>query len=443
MRVQVRPSKLKGTLQVPGSKSHTIRCAVLSSLAVGESVIRNPLASGDGLSSLAAARSFGIAIEEKEDSWVVQGSSGCLALPQNCIDTGNSGTTTCFFTSVASLVDGYTVITGDEQIRRRPIKILVGALNTLGAKAFLTRPNQAAPPVVVRGLLQGGSVTIDGFNSQYVSSLLVSSALAQSSTILTVRNALEKPYVRMTLEWMRRFGVQVENPHDCEHFVIEGGQTYRSPGICTVPADWSAVAFPLVAASITNSCLTLHGLDFADSQGDKRVVEILKEMGAHISTDEKAGTLVIEGGTPLKGGLVIDLGDIPDSLPALAVAATQAEGVTTFTNLGHVRIKETDRVQEMYEKLTMLGCDMRIDGDSLTVRGPSQIQGGEVSSSHDHRIAMALVCAGLAAQEEVVITSAECAAVSFPQFFEKLIACGADLKLIEDGSENEKGTSND
>jgi 3-phosphoshikimate 1-carboxyvinyltransferase len=258
-----------------------------------------------------------------------------------------------------------------------------------------------------------------------------------------VRKALENPYVRMTLEWRRRFGVLVENPHDCEHFVIEGGQTYRSPGICTVPADWSAVAFPLVAASITNSCLTLHGLDFADSQGDKRVVEILKEMGAHISTDEKAGTLVIEGGTPLKGGLVIDLGDIPDSLPALAVAATQAEGVTTFTNLGHVRIKETDRVQEMYEKLTMLGCDMRIDGDSLTVRGPSQIQGGEVSSSHDHRIAMALVCAGLAAQEEVVITSAECAAVSFPQFFEKLIACGADLKLIEDGSENEKGTSND
>lgn len=435
MRVQVRPSELKGTLQVPGSKSHTIRCAVLSSLAEGESVIKNPLASGDGLSSLRAARSFGIAIEEKEDGWLVQGSGGHLSLPQNCIDTGNSGTTTCFFTSVASLVDGYTVITGDEQIRRRPIKILVDALNTLEAKAFLTRPNQAAPPVVVRGLLKGGSVTIDGFNSQYVSSLLLSSALAERSTVLTVRNALEKPYVRMTLDWMRRFGVEVANDHDCEHFVLEGGQNYHSPGMCIVPADWSAVAFPLVAASITNSSLTLVGLDFADSQGDKRVVHILRDMGAQISADEEAGTLFVEGGKPLRGGLVIDLGDIPDALPALVVAATQAEGVTTFTNLAHVRIKETDRVQEMYEKLTSLGCDVRIDSDSLTVYGPCKIKGGEVSSSDDHRIAMALVCAGLAAQEELTITSIECADVSFPRFFEKLMACGADLKLIEDDLE--------
>ncbi|MEA4859486.1 MAG: 3-phosphoshikimate 1-carboxyvinyltransferase [Sphaerochaeta sp.] len=433
MRVQVRPSELKGTLQVPGSKSHTIRCAVLSSLAKGESIIRNPLASGDGLSSLHAAQSFGISIQDSFDRWVVQGSGGNLSLPQTCIDTGNSGTTTCFFTSVASLVDGYTVITGDEQIRRRPIRILVDALNSLGAKAFLTRPNQTAPPVVIRGLLKGGDATIDGFNSQYVSSLLVSSALAKGSTTLTVRNALEKPYVRMTLEWMRRFGVVVENRHDCEHFVIEGGQTYRTPGVCSVPADWSAVAFPLVASCITNSSLHLTGLDYADMQGDKRVVDILKQMGAHISTQELEGTLHIEGGQRLKGGLVIDLGDIPDALPALVVAATQADGVTTFTNLAHVRIKETDRVQEMYEKLTLLGCDLQIDGDSLTVRGPSKIVGGEVSSSHDHRIAMALVCAGLAAQEQVVVTEAECAAVSFPNFFEKLMACGADLKLIEDG----------
>ncbi|NBK26003.1 MAG: 3-phosphoshikimate 1-carboxyvinyltransferase, partial [Spirochaetia bacterium] len=106
MRVQVRPSELKGTLQVPGSKSHTIRCAVLSSLAKGESIIQNPLASGDGLSSLHAAQSFGISIQKSFDRWVVQGSGGNLSLPQTCIDTGNSGTTTCFFTSVASLVDG-------------------------------------------------------------------------------------------------------------------------------------------------------------------------------------------------------------------------------------------------------------------------------------------------------------------------------------------------
>lgn len=245
MNVHVKPGFLKGSLQVPGSKSHTIRSVLLATLAGGRTCIENPLASGDGLSALTASRAFGAIVKEEENRWVVQGRGGILQVPSNVLDTGNSGTTTCLFTSVASLVDGYTVITGDEQIRRRPILPLVDALNALGATAFLTRGGQGCPPVVVKGVLQGGTVTIEGKNSQYVSSLLLSAPLAKRTTVIQVVNALEKPYVQLTLDWMKRLGIEVANPADYTQFVVEGGQQYQSSDF-TIPSDWSAVAFPLV-----------------------------------------------------------------------------------------------------------------------------------------------------------------------------------------------------
>lgn len=429
MNVHVKPGFLKGSLQVPGSKSHTIRSVLLATLAGGRTCIENPLASGDGLSALAASRAFGAIVNEEENRWVVQGRGGILQVPSNVLDTGNSGTTTCLFTSVASLVDGYTVITGDEQIRRRPILPLVDALNALGATAFLTRGGQGCPPVVVKGVLQGGTVTIEGKNSQYVSSLLLSAPLAKRTTVIQVANALEKPYVQLTLDWMKRLGIEVANPADYTQFVVEGGQQYQS-GDFTIPSDWSAVAFPLVAAAITRSDLVLTGLDFSDSQGDKHVVDILARFGANVYR-QKECELHIVGGERLKGGLTIDLSDIPDALPALSVLATQAEGRTVFVNLEHVRQKETDRVAEMTAKLNSLGCSLHIERDSLVVDGPTPIQGGIVSSSDDHRIAMALVAAGLASEGEVVITDAQCADVSFPGFFSKFAACGAGLFIEE------------
>lgn len=429
MNVHVKPGFLKGSLQVPGSKSHTIRSVLLATLAGGRTCIENPLASGDGLSALAASRAFGAIVKEEENRWVVQGRGGILQVPSNVLDTGNSGTTTCLFTSVASLVDGYTVITGDEQIRRRPILPLVDALNALGATAFLTRGGQGCPPVVVKGVLQGGTVTIEGKNSQYVSSLLLSAPLAKRTTVIQVANALEKPYVQLTLDWMKRLGIEVANPADYTQFVVEGGQQYQS-GDFTIPSDWSAVAFPLVAAAITRSDLVLTGLDFSDSQGDKRVVDILARFGANVYRQNES-ELHIVGGERLKGGLTIDLSDIPDALPALSVLATQAEGRTVFDNLEHVRQKETDRVAEMTAKLNSLGCSLHIERDSLVVDGPTPIQGGIVSSSDDHRIAMALVAAGLASEGEVVITDAQCADVSFPGFFSKFAACGAGLFIEE------------
>ena len=432
MYVTVTKSSLKGNLEVPGSKSHTIRAVLLATLAKGISTINNPLLSGDGESAIEAAKAFGAKVTRKERQLVIEGRGIPLSVPEKGIDTKNSGTTTSFVTSLATLTEGETFITGDEQIQKRPIKVLVDALRSLGSDVTIIRGNSQAPPLVVKGGLKGGEVILDGFNSQFVSSLLLASPLAKNRSEITVTNPLEKPYIQMTLDWMRRFGATVQgNEPVYTHFVIEGGQHYRN-GEFTIPSDWSSAAFPLVAALVSDSHLTLSGLDFSDAQGDKRVVGLLISMGADIVINNLEHTLTIKGGKKLKGGQVIDLGDIPDALPALCVAALFSEGETTFTNLAHVRVKESDRVQVMAEELGKLGSKITIGSDHMVVHGGFPLHGATLESHNDHRVAMALTAASLMVDGSVRINDVGCTEVSYPNFFASLIDVGAAITVHGD-----------
>lgn len=428
MVVTIKKSSIQGTLQVPPSKSHTIRAVLLASLAKGLSTIHGPLLTGDGFSAIEAAQRFGAIVTPQGDSLLIEGRG---IHPVEVIDTKNSGTTTSFVTSIATLAQGDTLITGDEQIQSRPIRVLVDALRDLGCNVQILTEGSDAPPLLVSEGLQGGEVTLDGFNSQFVSSLLLVTPLAKEKTEITVTRPLEKPYIQMTLDWMRSFGAVVEsNEPAYTRFTVEGGQHYIS-GEFSIPSDWSAVAFPLVAALITPSKLTITNLDFHDAQGDKKVVDHLLAMGANMQKNTKEGTLFIQGGTRLQGGLTIDLGDIPDALPALAVAALFTDGITTFTNLAHVRVKESDRVLVMAEELGKLGAKVEIGPDSMKVYGAQSLQGGVVKSHHDHRVAMALSAAALIADEEVVLLDVECTEVSYPNFFSSLAQLGCSCSIRE------------
>lgn len=424
-----KKASLRGEIIVPGSKSHTIRAVLLAAMAEGKSVIHNPLTSNDCLSALKAARAFGAKVTEEPGVWIVEGKGKNLEVPENFIDTENSGTTTYFVASMAALLDGFTFITGDNQIRRRPIKPLMDAINELGAQAYITRPGTVAPPVVIKGRMRGGKAYFSGFTSQFISSILFSSPLAEDRTEIFVENPLEKPYLQMTLDWMKLYGIEPsEVSPDFKYFAVEGNQSYKAVE-STVPSDWSGVAFPLVAAVTTPSDIVISGVDFHDSQGDKAVVDHLIDMGANITKDAANHRMVIKGGTPLHGGVTIDLNDIPDSLPALSVAACFAQGKTTFTNLAHVRVKETDRVAVMEKELKKLGADVEIGPDYMIVNGGKTLMGAEVDSNDDHRIAMALAVAGLFAEGETRVKDAQCASVSFPSFFEKMNKVGADIIL--------------
>ncbi len=426
MKVYVKKQNLKGTITVPGSKSHTIRSVLLSAMAKGTSVITNPLASNDCLSSVAAARAFGAKVTLEPKRWIIEGCAGNLMLPENCVDTQNSGTTTSLIMGMAGLCKGTTIITGDEQIRRRPVKEFVSVLNELGAAAKLTSPERNAPPVIIEGVMKGGTAHLSGFFSQFVSSILLSAPLLKNKTTVLVEKPLEKPYLQMSLDWIKKYGGKVTNSSDYSTFEIEGNQKYTAQE-CTIPSDWSGVAFPLVAAVITESDVTISGVDFDDCQGDKEVVQHLIKMGADIKIDKKNHCMHITGGKKLHSNLEINLNDIPDSLPALTVAACFAEGKTQFTGLAHVRVKETDRVAVMSEVLTKCGADVEIGPDYMIITGGKPLHGAEINSYDDHRVAMAMAVCGLWTGGTMVIDNAECASVSFPGFYELMNEIGADF----------------
>jgi 3-phosphoshikimate 1-carboxyvinyltransferase len=426
MNAVCKPCALQGTVRVPGSKSHTIRAVLLGALARGTTVIHNPLGSADALSALRAAEAFGAAVTSAAGLWTVTGRG--LRVPDDVLDCGNSGTTTNFAMALAALCDGYTVLTGDYQIRRRPVSALAAGLRELGATAFLTRPGQEAPPVVVGGRMRGGTAHFSGFNSQVVSAVLLAAPLCRGRVAVEVENPREKPYVQMTIDWMKRCGVELaEQSPDYKHFCVEGGQAYRAVE-STIPSDWSGVAFPLVAALCTPSTVTIAGVDFADAQGDKIVVDHLIALGADVTKDRAAGTLTVRGGKPLRGGTTIDLNDTPDALPALCVAACYATGDTTFTGLAHVRVKETDRVAVMASELGKLGARIDSDAETMTVHGGPPLQGATVESHDDHRVAMSLCTAGLFAAGSTTVKDADCASVSFPGFFDLMRGVGAAIK---------------
>jgi len=305
MNLIVSPSELNGKVIIPASKSHTIRAVVIASLAEGTSEIINPLYSSDTLSAVTVCQGLGVRIElgEKqgteaqrhkgtegevssqngafsEESWIVHGTSGKIMTPENILDVGNSGTTLYITLAMAALSDGYSVFTGDEQTRRRTAQALIDGLNSLGAHVFSTRGNSCAP-IVVKGRMRGGEITIDGSKtSQYISSLLIACPLADNDTKICVINVTEEPYIQMTMNWLDEQGIEYSHK-GMDYFHIKGGQRYRSFKK-RMPGDFSSAAFFLCAGAITNSDITLIGLDMNDSQGDKAVVGMLSHMGAEI-----------------------------------------------------------------------------------------------------------------------------------------------------------------
>lgn len=430
MKAFIQPGPIKGSIIVPGSKSHTIRALIIATLAEGQSVIRNPLLSEDSKAAINAARQFGSVIGMHDGCWTVESPARGLQTPDNVVDVLNSGTTLYFMTALASLLDDAVVFTGDESIRSRPSEPLLDALRQLGVEAYTTRKHSDAAPFVVRGPLRSGRVQVSGLTSQWTSSLLVAVPLCQGTTRIDLPEPRETPYIEMTLDWMRKSGIEfLYDQEGYTWYEIPGGQKYQAFER-DIPSDWSTVAFPLVAALGTGSRVTIENLDFNDKQGDRKIVDYLLAMDAAIIRDEQAGSLTVSGGKPLKGA-ELDLLETPDALPILSVAACMAEGTTVLHNVSGARKKETDRVAVMEEVLRAMGADIESEENTMTIRGGKKLQGCELGSHRDHRVAMALTAAALSAEGETVIHEAEYASVTFPDFFKQFALLGADIRQTE------------
>jgi len=423
MKLRVSQSNLAGSVDIPASKSHTIRAVLIASLAEGVSEILNPLNSLDTQAAVEGCRAFGARIQQEQDRWFVTGTGGRLKIPEDVVNVGNSGTTLYFLLGTAALAEGYSVITGDEQIRKRPAQVLIDALKDLGAEAFSTRGNGMAP-IVVRGRMKGGHTAVRAITSQYVSSLLLNCPLAEGDTEFEVTELNEQPYVQMTLNWLASQGIRCEH-EQMRRFHIKGNQRYHAYK-ARVAADFSSATFFLCAGAITDSDITLRGLDMSDSQGDKAVVQMLKDMGARIDILDEG--IRVRGGE-LKG-MEIDMNATPDALPAMSVVGAWAEGTTRLVNVPQARVKETDRIAVMREELTKMGAKVEELPDGLVIRG-GKLKGTEVSGHGDHRVVMALAVAGLVAEGETTIDTAEAAAVTFPNFVDLMQKLGAKISRLE------------
>jgi len=394
----------------------------MACLAEGESRIASPAVSSDWMRGIEGMEMFGARVEPKgKQAWQVTGTGGKLRTPPDVIHCGNSGIIFRFFTALGALCEGYTVLTGDHSIRSiRTIGPLLRALNALGAWGVSTKGDGHAP-VVVRGPLTGGSAEIDGADSQPVSALLIAGSLADGPTELTVRNPGEKPWVGVTLHWLARCGVDVVH-EDFRRYRVAGRARWKGFA-ASVPGDWSAALYPIVAAVVCpGSEVRVAGIEPDDVQGDKAVCDVLREMGADL---EVTADGVVARSSALTGR-EIDCNDFIDQFTLLAVVGACAAGETVLTNAEVCRHKECDRVAEIGRALSAMGADVQERPDGLVVRR-SPLTGAGLHSHADHRMVMTLAVAGMVAAGETRIGDAECVHKTFPTFVEQMAAVGCDV----------------
>ena len=455
MTVTITPRKFTGTVRIPASKSHTIRQLLIASLADGESIIKNPLDSLDTRSCIEACKVFGAQITEVYDddkklvSLKIIGNnnfkkiscplcppcSPCTSAPPReplLIDVGNSGTTLYLALAIAGLQSQEIVFTGDESIQKRSAAPLLDALLGLGIQV---KSNNGCAPITIKGPYTGGKVTLPCPTSQYLSALLIAAPLAPAGIVTEIDVPLlnERPYIEMTISYIEKHMVSVTHKENYKNiiktqngenrFEIPGGSEWKSFS-SDVPGDFSSAAFPAAAAAITGGPVTLLGLDFHDTQGDKYFLDMLKLMGCEVHWDENIDknnpSVTISRNKPLCGGS-FDLNETPDLLPAAAVVAAYANGDTILSNVAHARIKETDRIAVLTQELAKLGVSCTELPDGIIIHGKGKLFPHEnpvIDGHNDHRIVMAFAVSALGSPVPVEITTAECAAVTYPGFLE-------------------------
>jgi len=417
---------VEGVIKAPPSKSYTHRAIIISSLAEGKSTLNDPLYSEDTLASLNACRAMGCDIKPEDDRCIVNGNGGVLKTPEDVVDLKNSGTTLRIMTSVSALAPNYTVLTGDSSLRTRPMQDLLDALKGLGVAAFSSRGN-GKPPICIKGGFKGGKTRIKGdVSSQFISSLLIASPYAQNSVDIHVSgDFISKPYVDMTTDIMKKFGVNLDYNKEERSFHIDP-QTYKSRDY-TIEGDYSSVSYIIGAAAALDGEVTVKNI-FSDSkQGDKQILDIVRDMGAEVKVKKDEVTIIGHGELH---GTHVNLENSPDLLPTVAALGAISNDITEIVNVEHARFKETDRIHTCALELSKLGVNIKEKKDGLVIKGGAK--GGIVESHGDHRLVMALSLVGLKTGG-VRIKNASVYDVSFPDFPEvmKTLGCNLEIKQAE------------
>lgn len=400
------------TVRIPGSKSITHRYLIMASLAEGRSQLRNTLWCDDTRYTAKALESLGAQIIHSPEAAAVTGTGGKLDPPSRPIFLDNAGTSMRLLTAVACLAQGDCVLTGSDRMHRRPIGELLAGLRPLGGVVESLEKN-GCPPVHIHGNgLKGGRTLVDASrSSQFVSAILLAAPYASNPVEIGVQGLVSRPYVDVTLDGMSKFGA-VAGWLDEETLRVEAPGKYR-PGNYDVEGDCSSASYFWAAAAITKGKVTTLNIVRNSKQGDLAFLELLSRMGCRIEWKDHGVTVL---GGRLQG-IDVEMGNMPDMVPTLAITAAFAEGTTVIRNVGHLRIKESDRLQAVAEGLQRLDVEVAEGQDSLTIRGGNPV-GALIDPHNDHRIAMSFAVAGLATKG-VRIANETCVDKSFPEFWDR------------------------
>jgi 3-phosphoshikimate 1-carboxyvinyltransferase len=424
MKREVYPSILKGSVKAPGSKSIAQRFAAAALLSGGETIIRDYPDSADCQAALEVIQSLGAVVEKSGNDVFIKGgfpnnTDSKIKKPKGEIFCGESGLSSRLFTPLAALYDERICVNGSGSLLTRPFTEFDKVIPALGAECVT---NNGLLPIVVTGPLKGGEAKLDGaLSSQFLTGLLMSLPLAENDTVLEVSNLTSKPYVLMTMEVMKLFGVEVKH-QNYERFEIRANQKYIAQEV-TVPGDWSGAAFLLVAGALCSGeeGIVISNLDRNITQADNRILEALTLAGVSfvIHKDE---VQVFE--SDIKA-FDFDATECPDLVPPLVALAAFANGVSSIRGAKRLIHKESNRAKALQEEFTKANVRVVLRDDELKVY-PSPIRKAILNSHNDHRIAMAATLLGLAG-DKIIVAGADCVAKSFPDYFEKLKELGATI----------------
>lgn len=419
-KIKIFPCKLNGTISVPPSKSAAHRAIICASLAKGKSVIEPVEQSDDIKATIECMTALGADISVDGKTLTVDGTNTFKA-SSSVLNCRESGSTLRFLVPVAAAGSVSAEFVGRGRLPQRPIGIYLDCLPQKGVRCI----SSGGLPLKISGRLKSGTYKIPGnISSQFITGLLLSLPLLDGdSEIVLTSPAQSVGYINMTLDIMKKFGVNVETAPD--GWKIKGGQSYAA-GNFAVEGDWSQAAFFMTAAAIDGK-ITIDNLNLESRQGDRECMDIYSKFGADIAVN-KDGSITISRGE--LHGIEINALNIPDMVPALAVTAAFAKGTTVIKGAARLRLKESDRLAAMCDGLSRLGADIKETDDGLIINGADFLHGGTVNGYNDHRVVMSLAAASAGCNGEIIISDMESINKSYPSYFKDFEMLGGKTDVI-------------
>jgi len=419
MNSKIQKSKLNGKIVCPANKSYTHRAIFLAALSDGKSIVKKILRSNDTLATISACRGFGVEVEEVENNVTIKNTIDST-VQSSMINAENSGTTIRIAIAIAALSGGQTTLTGDESLKKRPMRPILEALETMGVE---TESDDGKPPIHINGKIEGKEINIKGdISSQFISALMIIAPRLPDGLIINVEgNLVSKPYVELTIAIMKKFGVGVVIEEEYKRYIVSH-QIYK-PTTFSIPSDFSNLALLLAANVLLGDGLKIE-ISLGDMpQGDEAIVDILERLGVNVTLENDI--ITTESPDVLKGGK-FDLSDTPDLLPAIAILALKSEKAIELFNVKHARYKETDRISIISRELKKIGLDVEEKDDGMILRKSSELHPAELNSENDHRLFMAFSIVGMFVGE-CTVSDPDAVKVSYPEFISDLVNTGAKI----------------